>query len=137
LKHQSSLIPCSDAAGTIVSAGPGSIWAGQDGARVGVRGNTWTTLDIRDFKMEETLGAGETHGSLAKYVVLPDSMLVSIPEGISLVEAACYPAAGATSSNALLYGPKEARPGPGKTVLTLGTGGVSCFAIQVCGVGER
>jgi NADPH:quinone reductase-like Zn-dependent oxidoreductase len=39
------------------------------------------------------------------------------------------PTAGGTALNALFYGPVPI--GAGMTVLTQGTGGVSCFAIQV------
>ncbi|HEU5116540.1 MAG TPA: NAD(P)-dependent alcohol dehydrogenase, partial [Isosphaeraceae bacterium] len=52
---------------------------------------------------------------------------VHVPEHLSDEEAACLPCAGLTAWNAL-FGHTPIKPGD--TVLTLGTGGVSVFAVQ-------
>lgn len=74
-----------------------------------------------------TLGS-PLDGTLAQYAVFDPGGLVAIPEHLNYAEAACLPCAGVTAWNAL-YGGKQLRPG--ETVLTLGTGGVSIFSIQL------
>lgn len=58
-----------------------------------------------------------------------------MPANLSFAEAAALPTAGGTAINALyhsgLRGPLGEGLLAGKTVLTQGTGGVSCFAIQL------
>jgi NADPH:quinone reductase-like Zn-dependent oxidoreductase len=52
-----------------------------------------------------------------------------MPAHLSFEEAATLPCAGVTVWNALMHGPRSVRPGD--TVVTLGTGGVSIFALQL------
>jgi NADPH:quinone reductase-like Zn-dependent oxidoreductase len=64
---------------------------------------------------------------LAEYVVLSEQGVVHIPSHLSFEEAATLPCAGVTAWNALVaHGALKA----GETVLVLGTGGVSVFALQ-------
>ena len=64
---------------------------------------------------------------LAEYALFDQDGLVHIPEHLSFDEAATLPCAGVTAWNALF----ALRPlQPGQTVLVLGTGGVSMFALQ-------
>jgi NADPH:quinone reductase-like Zn-dependent oxidoreductase len=65
-------------------------------------------------------------GSLAECVAVPASALVRIPDQVSYLEAATLPIAGTTAWNAIRAG----RVRPGSTVLLLGAGGVSLFALQ-------
>ena len=58
-----------------------------------------------------------------------DAMLVRVPDYLSMEEAATAFVAGVTAFRALFHGPMKLEPG--MTVLTQGTGGVSCYAIQV------
>lgn len=88
-----------------------------------------TGSDARDFNMNGTMGAGTSDGTLREYVVLDDERLLRAPEGLSIEEASTLYTAGATAWQALRYGLVKLEPG--MTVLTQGTGGVSCFAIQV------
>lgn len=74
------------------------------------------------------LGGGQWPGMLAHEVVLPESAWVAVPEHLGFEEAATLPCAGVTAWNAL-FG--AARLQPGDTVLTLGTGGVSIWALQL------
>lgn len=55
------------------------------------------------------------------------SDLVAIPDFLDFAEAACFPCAGTTAWHALVM---AGRVGPGSTVLMLGTGGVSMFALR-------
>lgn len=67
-------------------------------------------------------------GVLAELVACDENHAVRIPEYLSFREAACLPTAGVVAWNAL-FGPRPLLSG--QTVLTLGTGGVSIFAIQL------
>lgn len=64
---------------------------------------------------------------LAEYVALPETGVVHLPDSISYEEAATLPCAALTAWNAL-FGRGNVKPGD--TVLVLGTGGVSTFALQ-------
>lgn len=67
-------------------------------------------------------------GTLAEYVVFDQAGLLHMPQNLSFNEAATLPCAGVTAWNAL-HGGKILRPGA--TVLLLGTGGVSMFALLI------
>jgi NADPH:quinone reductase-like Zn-dependent oxidoreductase len=70
---------------------------------------------------------GSLDGMLTEYAVLHEDALVAIPEHLSYEEAATLPCAGVTAWNTLTGGlPLKA----GDDVLTLGSGGVSLFALQ-------
>ena len=65
---------------------------------------------------------------LREYGVFHEKGLVRIPEHLSFNEAATLPCAAVTACHALAeFGGVKS----GDTVLTLGTGGVSTFAIQL------
>ena len=64
---------------------------------------------------------------LAEYVVLPAEGVVPVPEHLTDAEAATLPCAGVTAWYSLVVGGSLK---PGQTVLLLGTGGVSLFALQ-------
>jgi len=68
-------------------------------------------------------------GTLADYATFYEDGVVSIPEALTYEEAACLPCAGVTAWHALF---RAGRPiHAGDTVLVLGTGGVSVFALQL------
>jgi NADPH:quinone reductase-like Zn-dependent oxidoreductase len=72
---------------------------------------------------------GTLDGLLTEYAVLPEEALVPIPEHLSYEEAATLPCAAVTAWNALTG---AARPLlAGDCVLTLGSGSVSLFALQL------
>lgn len=77
-----------------------------------------------------TAGAlgGTRDGVLAEEVVLPETGWVAIPDHLDYVEAATLPCAGVTAWNALFC---VAPLIPGDSVLLLGTGGVSIWALQL------
>ncbi|MEP6494429.1 MAG: NAD(P)-dependent alcohol dehydrogenase [bacterium] len=71
---------------------------------------------------------GSLDGMMAEYVVLGEDALVRLPDYLSYEEGATLPCAAVTAWNALT----GARPlRAGDTVLTLGTGAVSLFALQL------
>lgn len=67
-------------------------------------------------------------GMGAEQVVCYEDGLVAIPEHLSFEEAACLPCAAVTAWNALMCAGRPVVPGD--TVLILGSGGVSIFALQ-------
>lgn len=122
------LIPASDAAGTIEKAGSASQW--KKGDKVIIAPNKWLEgINPRDFDMLGVLGGGECDGALQRYVVVDERLLLKAPGNWSTEEAATLWTAGLTAWRALVYGGPDL--GKGVTVLTQGTGGVSCYAIQV------
>lgn len=71
---------------------------------------------------------GSLDGMLTELAAVGEDAVVPIPEHLSFEEAATLPCAGVTAWNALTGGrPLHA----GETVLTLGSGGVSLFALQL------
>lgn len=128
LQTQPGLVPGSDGAGVIESTGPGSRW--QKGDRVIVHPNNWLHgTDESEWRFEKTLGGGGLHGTFRRWMLVDDEYLVRAPDGLSMEEAAGMFTAGATAWRALVHG--GVKLGPGVTVLTQGTGGVSCYGIMV------
>jgi NADPH:quinone reductase-like Zn-dependent oxidoreductase len=116
----------SDAAGDVVAVGQG-VTAVRTGARVtSTYFKSWADGPPTREKLSSAHGAS-VDGVLADYVVLEDSAVVPIPEGLDYVEACTLPTAGLTGWMATL----GQRPlGRGDTVVVQGTGGVSTFALQ-------
>ena len=111
------LIPCGDVAGEIVALGPSV-----NGWKVGDRVSVYPILPVTGMM-------GETaQGGLCEFVSLPVDNLVSIPDGVSFVEAAALPVAYGTAWRMVSA---RGRIQPGETVLILGaTGGVGVGALQ-------
>jgi NADPH:quinone reductase-like Zn-dependent oxidoreductase len=78
-------------------------------------------------KLRTTLG-GPLDGVLAEYVVVNAESVVRAPPHLSALEAATLPCAGVTAWSALVT---QGELRAGQTVLCLGTGGVSIFALQL------
>lgn len=119
-------IPLSDGAGEVTALGPGATRFKPGDRVAGCFMPAWTAGPIGDSKAPSTLGS-EIDGTLAEEIVLPEEGLVSIPEHVSFEEAATLPCAAVTAWHALV---DSGGIKPGETVLTLGTGGVSIFALQ-------
>ena len=119
-------VPLSDGAGEVVAVGPG-VSKFKAGDRVAAAFMTgWVSGPPTEASAKTALGAGGT-GMLAEQVILPESGLVSLPDHLSFEEAATLPCAAVTAWHALI---SEGKLKAGDTVLTLGTGGVSVFALQ-------
>jgi NADPH:quinone reductase-like Zn-dependent oxidoreductase len=87
---------------------------------------SWIDGEVTEAKAKSALG-GAISGVLAESVVLRENGLVHVPAHLSFEEAATLPCAGVTAWHALIT---EGAVKPGDTVLTLGSGGVSIFALQ-------
>jgi NADPH:quinone reductase-like Zn-dependent oxidoreductase len=119
-------VPCSDGAGEVVAVGAG-VTQWKPGDRVaGIFMQQWLAGRPVAAYAKSALG-GDIDGMLATEVVLHESGLVRIPDHLSYQEAATLPCAAVTAWNALFT---AADTQPGHTVLILGTGGVSIFALQ-------
>merc|ERR1712070_1055340 len=124
------LVPCIDGAGVVEESGPGSAW--KKGDRVVLHGTSWISgTDARDFELASCAGAGSVDGTLRRYAIWDDDRVIAAPESLTMEEACTLLCAGVTAYRALFHGPVQLEPG--MTVLVRGTGGVSCYAIQVCG----
>jgi NADPH:quinone reductase-like Zn-dependent oxidoreductase len=118
-------IPLSDGAGDVVAVGAG-VTRFRPGDRV-VASFNQIPPDGSPFAARLALGA-PLDGMLTEHAVLYEEGLLPIPEGLTYEEAACLPCAGVTAWHALMYAGRPLTAGD--TVLALGTGGVSMFALQ-------
>jgi NADPH:quinone reductase-like Zn-dependent oxidoreductase len=119
------VVMCADGAGEIVAVGQGV-------SRTAVGDRVAATMFPRWFdgpivpECAPQLG-GSLDGMLAEYVVLSEDAIVHLPDHLSFEEAATLPCAAVTAWNALTG---ARRLLAGDTVLILGSGGVSLFALQ-------
>jgi NADPH:quinone reductase-like Zn-dependent oxidoreductase len=118
-------IPCSDGAGEVVAVG-GAVTRFQPGDRV-IPTFFQIWIDGAPPKNRAALGA-PLDGTLGEYVSLHEDGWVGMPASLSFEQAATLPCAGPTAWNALMHAGTPIKPGD--TVLCLGTGGVSMFALQ-------
>lgn len=127
-KTASGVVPLSDGAGVVAAVGDGvDGWAPGDRVVIGFM-TGWADGPLTPAKQATSLGGQALDGVLAERIVVPASSLVRIPDTMSFEAAATLPCAGVTAFAALF----ERRPvQPGETVLLLGTGGVSIFALQL------
>jgi NADPH:quinone reductase-like Zn-dependent oxidoreductase len=123
------LIPVSDGAGEVVAVGA-------DVTRV--RPGDRVTASIFPRWLDGPFGVdvsvqlgGSLDGMLAEYVAIGEQALVPVPAHLSFEQAAALPCAAVTAWHALTGGRGVL---PGETVLTLGSGGVSLFALQFAGL---
>ncbi len=121
-----NLIPLSDGAGEIVAVGSG-VTAFQTGDRVtGTFFPGWVAGSADAGSLVLARG-GSAEGVLAEYAVFSETGAVKVPDHLSYAEAAALPCAAVTAWNAVV---ETAATRAGDTVLILGTGGVSLFALQ-------
>jgi NADPH:quinone reductase-like Zn-dependent oxidoreductase len=118
------VIPLSDGAGDVIAVGDNVART-----RVGDRvvATFFQTLRHPMATAPVALGAG-VDGVLAEQVAFYEDGVVPMPPDYSYEEAACLPCAGLTAWHALFRMGKPVTPA--STVLVLGTGGVSIFALQ-------
>ena len=120
------LVPLSDGAGEVVETGPGVTRFGAGDRVAGAFFQRWVDGPLDEEKAASALG-GAVDGVLAERVVLEETGAVRVPDHLSFEEAAALPCAGVTAWVGLFA---LGRLRPGETVLAMGTGGVSIFALQ-------
>lgn len=120
------IVPLSDGAGEVVEVG-------EDTRRFAVGDRVMPIFNPHWIAGKRPIDSspmglgGEVDGALAQYILVDDDRAVRIPDHLSYEEAATLPCAALTAWSALI---QEEAPLPGETVVTLGTGGVSIFALQ-------
>ena len=119
-------IPNSDGAGEVLALGAGVTRFAVGDRVAGCFFQRWQAGEVSADGMASALG-GALDGVLAEEAVLAEGGLVKVPEHLSFEEAATLPCAALTAWHALF--PKGGLTA-GETVLVLGTGGVSIFALQ-------
>ena len=121
-------VPLSDGAGEVTEVGP-EVTRWKVGDRVcPILIQGWIEGGHTSEKARTSLGGGDLDGVLREYGAFHENGLVRIPGHLSFEEAATLPCAAVTAWNALV---EVGKLRAGDTVLTLGTGGVSVFAIQI------
>ncbi|GEP55654.1 zinc-dependent alcohol dehydrogenase family protein [Reyranella soli] len=120
------LVPLSDGAGEVVAVGSG-VTRIKAGDRVaGCFMQKWVGGAIDEVAQASAMG-GAIDGMLTELAVLEEDGVVRLPDHLSFEEGATLPCAGVTAWHALVeIGEIKA----GDTVLVLGSGGVSIFALQ-------
>jgi NADPH:quinone reductase-like Zn-dependent oxidoreductase len=123
-----SLVPGSDGAGIVADVGS-DVTRFRPGDRVASSFfPNWPDGKPSRTRFAGALGASGAHGTLAEELVLPEDAWIASPPGLSFAQAASLTCAGTTAWNALFVaGSVKA----GDTVVLLGTGGVSIWALQL------
>jgi NADPH:quinone reductase-like Zn-dependent oxidoreductase len=121
-----NLIPLSDGAGEIAEVGSEvKIW--QPGDRVvGAAFPLWRAGRPTEARLRAGTGS-RLDGTAVEYRVYPATAVLPIPPHLNFVEAATLPCAALTAWSAVVT---HGRVGPGQSVITQGSGGVSVFALQ-------
>lgn len=121
-------VPLSDGAGEVVEIGE-AVTKWKIGDRVCstvIPG--WIDGGASAETAKTAIAAGNFDGVLLEYAAFNEESIVGVPENLSYEEAGTLPCAAVTAWNALVV---SGNIKEGDTVLTLGTGGVSIFAIQL------
>jgi len=128
-RDRSGQLVCSDAAGDVVAVGK-LVTSVRTGARV-------TSLYFADYldgtltPEQQSQGHGYgINGVLGDYILLEDTGIAPMPQGLTYEEAATLPTAALTAWMATVGGNNVRH---GSTVLVEGTGGISLFALQISG----
>lgn len=119
-------VPTSDGAGEVVAIGEG-VTDRKVGDRVaGCFFQTWQNGPFQLEYHTQDLG-GSLDGMLQQLIDLPASGVVPLPESVSYEHGSTLPCAGLTAFYSLF---ERGGLQPDQTVLCIGTGGVSIFALQ-------
>jgi NADPH:quinone reductase-like Zn-dependent oxidoreductase len=120
-------VPLSDAAGEVISVGS-AVTRFKVGDRVaGCFFQGWPSGRF-EAAMHRTALGGPIDGVLMEQVKFRQEGVVHLPEGYSFEEGSTLPCAAVTAWQSLIV---RGQLVPGETVLLLGTGGVSIFALQI------
>ena len=119
-------VPLSDGAGDVVAVGEDVDELAVGDSVVSMFWPDWIGGDATPAT-KQTLPGETIDGYAREYVCMPAHAFTRAPAGYTHVEAATLTCAAVTAWSALVV---RGQVKPGDTVLTLGTGGVSLFALQ-------
>lgn len=120
-------VPFSDGAGEVVEVGK-NVTKWKVGDRVcSTVIPAWIDGGPTAETAKSAIGAGKFDGVLREYAAFNEDAVVAMPQHLTFEEGSTLPCAAVTAWHALVDSGKIKA---GETVLTLGTGGVSIFAIQ-------
>ena len=123
----SARVPVSDAVGVVEATGSGVSRVKQGDRVAPIFYPKWLEGEVSPGKLVSLLGGAVADGVFAEFVAVDETSVVPVPPHLSDEEAATLPCAAVTAWNAVVC---AGRFGPGDTVVVLGTGGVSVFAMQ-------
>ncbi|MGJ4944918.1 zinc-dependent alcohol dehydrogenase family protein [Bradyrhizobium sp. HKCCYLS1011] len=125
--HLNGRVPLSDGAGVVDAVGS-DVTQWHVGDRVAASFfRDWISGSFKSGYVASAHGGRTLDGLLTEYIVLPATALVTVPEHLSVMEAATLPCAAVTAWHGLVT-----RGGlrKGDTLLVQGTGGVALFGLQ-------
>ncbi|WP_042433739.1 zinc-dependent alcohol dehydrogenase family protein [Streptacidiphilus anmyonensis] len=120
------VVPLSDGVGEVLALGPGVTRAAVGDRVTATYYQRWVAGPQRLAAVREQHGANHD-GWLARYVLLEEESVVHVPDHLTDAEAASLTCAGVAAWAAVT---KPAPPGPGETLLTVGSGTAALFAVQ-------
>ena len=120
------MVPVADGAGEVVALGADVTNVARGDRVIPHFMPGWLDGPMRPERIAAMRGITRP-GSLSEYVAVPASSVVRLPDHLDFVQGATLPIAATTAWNAV----RSAAVRPGSTVVILGTGGVSLFALQV------
>jgi len=120
------LIPLSDGAGEVTDAGEGVTEFKRGDAVVSTFHPAWLDGHMERSQLVSSPG-GPADGFACEYATRPATHFTRAPKGLTYAESATLTCAGVTAWRALVT---DGHVKPGASVLVLGTGGVSLFALQ-------
>ncbi len=121
------LVPLSDGAGEVIEIGRDvtTLYPGSRVVPVYMQG--WYTGPQTSERTGWFSRGGDIDGTAIEYLLCHENDVLPIPEALSYEQAACLPCAAVTAWHALV---SVGRMKAGESVLVLGSGGVSVFALQ-------
>lgn len=119
-------VPMTDGAGEVIAVGEGVNEFKAGDKVVGTFFPYWLEGEMTPTTRRDIPG-DTVDGFAREYVCTPAHAFTKAPDGYTHAEAATLPCAGVTAWRALVV---RGQVKPGDTVLVLGTGGVSVFALQ-------
>ena len=128
LPTKDGVIPLSDACWEVLEIGAGVTRVAPGDRVINIFTSGWLEGELEPWMWSSAFGC-EIDGVASQRRVLDESVLLPVPEYLSDAEAATLACAATTAWSALFWRPLPLRPG--QTVLALGTGGVSTFAVQL------
>lgn len=120
-------VPLSDGVGIVAAVGSGVSRVNVGDRVAPIFYPKWLEGRAAAGKMGQALGGADADGVLAEYTVFDEASVVRVPPHLSDEEASTLPCAGVTAWSAL---DTLGNITPGDSIVVLGTGGVSIFALQ-------